>query len=195
MRFAWIIPAFLILGCGRGFAPKSAASSRAFTTVYTSMPTSLDPADSQDVNTNDFLSQVFEGLTAWGEDNKLAPSLASSWEILDRGTRYRFHLRKGVKFSNGKLLTAQDVKWSWERSSDSKWGSPLALNYLGDIVGVKEKLAGRVQSISGLKVIDDLTLDVTIDQPRAYFLGKLSYPTTFVIAANSIASRAQPSCS
>ncbi|MEQ1932775.1 MAG: ABC transporter substrate-binding protein [Fimbriimonadaceae bacterium] len=189
MRFAWIMPLLLLFGCGKGFTPKSTTGANTFTTVYTSMPTSLDPSDSQDVNTNDFLSQVYEGLTAWGEDNKLAPNLARSWEILDGGTRYRFHLQSGVKFSSGKSLSAHDVKWSWERSADSIWGSPLALNYLGDIMGVKEKLAGKAKEISGLKVIDDLTLDVRIDKPRAYFLGKLSYPTTFIMASNSVADR------
>ncbi|MEQ1821262.1 MAG: peptide ABC transporter substrate-binding protein [Fimbriimonadaceae bacterium] len=180
--------AFGLLGCGQGFASRTTSQVN-LVTVYSTMPTTMDPADSQDINTNDLLSQVYEGLTSWGEDNKLAPNLAQSWEVLDGGKRYRFHLRPGVKFSNGKELTAEDVRWSWERSCDSYWGSPLALNYLGDIVGVKEKLSGKVKTISGIKVINILSIDVVLDRPRAYFLAKLSYPTTYVMARDATKPR------
>ncbi len=189
MRVGLFLLLILVSGCGKGFAPAASTRSNKFTTVYSSMPSSLDPADCQDVNTIDFISQVYEGLTAWGEDNKLAPNLAERWEVLNGGRTYRFYLRPGVKFSNGKPLTAYDVKWSWERGADSTWGSPLASNYLGDIVGVREKLAGKAKAISGLQIVDDLTLEVTIDKPRAYFLGKLSYPITYVMGLASVKSR------
>ena len=55
------------------------------------------------------------------------------------------------------------------------------MTYLGDIVGVREMHEGRADHISGLKALDDHTLQVTIDTPKPYFLFKLTYATAFVV--------------
>ena len=85
-------------------------------------------------------------------------------------------------------MTASDFKYSWERSANPSTGSPTAATYLGDIVGVKEKLAGETDQISGVKVLDDYTLQLTIDSPKSYFLYKLTYPPTFVVDKNNVSS-------
>ena len=61
-----------------------------------------------------------------------------------------------------------------------------AQNYLGDIEGVSEKLAGSATEVSGVRVVDDRTVEFTIDAPKAYFLAKLSYPTAFVLDRNQV---------
>ncbi len=66
--------------------------------------------------------------------------------------------------------------------------SLTAATYLGDIVGVREVLAGETREISGIKVIDDYTLQVTIDAPKSYFLSKLTYPTAFVVDRANVES-------
>ena len=58
--------------------------------------------------------------------------------------------------------------------------------YLGDIVGVTEKLNGDAPTISGVRVIDDNTLEITIDAPKSYFLAKLTYPTGFVLDQENV---------
>jgi oligopeptide transport system substrate-binding protein len=86
------------------------------------------------------------------------------------------------------MLTAQDVKYSWERAADPKTGSTTAGTYLGDIVGVRDKLDGKASAISGVNVVDDRTLVVNLDGPKPYFLAKLTYPTSFVVDRENVES-------
>ena len=106
------------------------------------------------------------------------------------GVTYTFNLRDGVKFHDGKKVTANDFKYSLERVADPETHSPVAEVYLGDIVGVKQKLSGEVEGISGVRVIDDETLEITIDAPKAYFLSKLTHSTAFVLDQKNVESGA-----
>ena len=74
--------------------------------------------------------------------------------------------------------------------------SDTVMTYLSDIVGVKEMHEGKADSISGLKVIDEHTLQVTIDAPKPYFLYKLIYPTAYIVDRANVesGSRMVPNC-
>src|SRR5947209_19748331 len=76
---------------------------------------SLDPYSLNETFTHGMLGNVYEGLTKRDKDLKIIPGLATSWEQVEP-TRWRFHLRKGVKFQNGEDFTADDVVFSAERS-------------------------------------------------------------------------------
>jgi oligopeptide transport system substrate-binding protein len=141
----------------------------------------LDPALSSDTSSSEYIMQIFGGLVRSGDDLEPVPDIAESWQISEDGMTYTFHLRHDVKFQDGRQLTAEDFKYSWERACDPETGSLTAATYLGDIVGVEEVLAGAAEGISGVNVIDDYTLEVTIDAPKSYFLSKLTYPTAFVV--------------
>ena len=144
-------------------------------------PATLDPALSQDSVTNDLMAHVHEGLVGWGSDGRIEPRLAERWEISPDGTTYTFHLRSGLTFHNGADLSAADVKWSWERACDPRLESPIPEDYLGDIVGVAEVIAGKAKEITGVRVIDPSTVEVRLLSPRAFFLGKLTYPIASVL--------------
>src|SRR3954464_15936549 len=75
---------------------------------------SLDPYTLNETTTHAHLGQVFEGLSARDKDLKIIPALAESWETPEP-TRWRFHLRKNVKFENGDPFTADDVVFSADR--------------------------------------------------------------------------------
>src|ERR1051326_2352305 len=75
---------------------------------------SLDPYTLNETFTLGSLGNVYEGLTKRGKNLEIIPGLAESWEVLEP-TRWRFHLRKGVKFHNGEDFTADDVVFSVER--------------------------------------------------------------------------------
>ena len=128
---------------------------------------------------------VYSGLVALDRDLKLIPDLASSWDVKD-GTTFTFHIRSDARFHNGRPVTAQDVVYSWERAADPATKSDTVLTYLGDIVGVKDKYDGKADHISGLKIIDTQTLQVTIDAPKPYFLLKLTYPVAFVVDQQNV---------
>jgi oligopeptide transport system substrate-binding protein len=129
---------------------------------------------------------TFSGLVSLDPRLNLTPDLAETWSISADGTVYTFTIRANAKFHDGRQVTAQDVAYSWERAASPQLKSDTALTYLGDIVGVREKYNGQAQSISGLKVLDDRTLQVTIDAPKPYFLLKLTYATAFVVDKNNV---------
>lgn len=155
-------------------------------TVFDVSPTTLDPAFSLESVSHSYVVQVFGGLVSLDKDDKLVADLAEKWDINQGGTVYTFHLRPDAQFQNGKSVTAQDFKYSWERAADPRTKSPTVGTYLSDIVGVKDVMSGKAQEVQGVKVIDDHTLQVTIDGPKAYFLAKLTYPVAFVVDKENV---------
>ena len=144
-------------------------------------PTSLDPHQIGDVTSSVVVGEIFGGLVTLSLDYRPVLDLAESCAISADGTVYTFVLRENAKFHDGKPVTAHDVKWSIERAAAPETLSVNAQNYLGDIIGVKEKLEGEASQVGGVRVVDDRTIEFTIDAPKAYFLAKLSYPTAYVL--------------
>ncbi len=151
-------------------------------------PTTLDPALSNDANSAGYVIQIFSGLVKLGDNLEPTPDIAESWDISDDGCTFTFHLRDGVVFQDGRSVTAADFKYSWERACNPATGSNTAGTYLGDIVGVQAMVAGQANEISGVQVINDHTLQVTIDAPKSYFLSKMSYPTAMVVDMDNVAA-------
>jgi ABC-type transport system substrate-binding protein len=145
----------------------------------------LDPAKATTSAAN-AVGLLFSGLVRLAPDLSIAPDLASGWTIDDSGTVYTFTLREGIAFSNGTPVTAEMVKDSWERACDPKTGSTTASTYLSDILGAAQRLKGESDTIEGLVVIDERTLQVTLDGPKPYFLYKLTYPTAAVIDPSQV---------
>lgn len=131
---------------------------------------------------------VFSGLVTYDNKLQIMPDLAESWELDPTGTVYTFHLQPDAVFHNGKPFTARDVVYSWERAADPETNSDTVLTYLDDIIGVKEMHERKADHISGLKIIDDHTLQVTIDSPKPYFLYKLTYPTAYIVDRDNVKS-------
>jgi len=131
---------------------------------------------------------VFSGLVSLDTKLNLTPELAENWDVSPDGKVYTFHIRKNAKFHDGRAVTTQDVIYSWERSALPATQSDTVLTYLGDIVGVADVHSGKAQHISGLKAIDDQTLQVTIDAPKVYFLYKLTLPVAFVLDQKNVES-------
>jgi len=156
--------------------------------LYGIDPYTLDPAVSGDMTSHQYIVQLFSGLVRLDDSLEPAPDIAREWQISDDGRTYTFYLRNDVKFHNGESVTAQDFKYSWERVCDPDTRSLTAATYLGDIIGVAEVLAGETEEIGGVEVVDDYTLQVTIDKPKSYFLSKLAYPTAFVVDRANVTS-------
>ena len=168
-----------------GLESNSSSSSGSKENVFRinfSDPPTFDPHLVTDTTSASIIVEIFSGLVTLNKDLDIIPDLAESWEVSDDGTVYTFNLREDIKFSNGENVTAQDFKWSIERSANPDTGSYNADVYLGDIIGVKEVIDsnGGIQEVEGVKAIDDKTLEITIDSPKTYFLAKLTYPTASV---------------
>ena len=149
-------------------------------------PPTLDPHTTSDTTSAGIVQEVFSGLVTLSPELQIVPDIAEGWDISDDGTVYTFHILDDAKFHDGSYVTAQDFVYSLNRAADPDLASPVASTYLDDIVGVKEVLAGEVDSISGITAIDERTLQITIDAPKAYFLAKLTYPTAFVVDRENV---------
>lgn len=176
-----LVCSLLIVGCQPELEAEVIPTEENTLNLYGIDPWTLDPAVSGEMTSHEYIMQLFSGLVCLDDNLEPAPDIAQKWEISDDGRTYTFYLRHDVKFHNGREVKAEDFKYSWERACDSDTRSLTADTYLGDIVGVREVLAGETEEISGVRVVSDHTLEVTIDAPRAYFLSKLTYPTSFVV--------------
>ncbi len=149
-------------------------------------PVTLDPALVQDSYSSGYVVEIFSGLVTLDRDLAVAPDLAERWEVSDDGRTYTFHLRQDAAFQDGRKVTAADVKYSLERACSPEVGSRTAASYLGDIEGALAMMQGEAKELSGLQVLDEYTLALTIDAPKSYFLAKLTYPTAFVVDSNNV---------
>ena len=156
-----------------------------FVRLYVDPPT-LDPHLTTDATSAQVIVEVFGGLVTIDKNLDVVPDLAESWDISADGRVYTFRIRPDAVFHDGKPVTAEDVRWSLERVTDPLTEAPNVDQYLGDIVGVDAKLAGDVLEISGVRVINERTIEITIDAPKSFFLAKMTYPTAFVLDRENI---------
>ncbi|MCB8967782.1 MAG: peptide ABC transporter substrate-binding protein [Ardenticatenaceae bacterium] len=146
---------------------------------------SLDPARTTG-SAAGYVGMLYSGLVRMSPELQVVPDLAETWQISEDGTVYTFTLREGLTFASGRPLTAADVQASWERAADPDTDSSTVGTYMGDIVGVREKLDGEANEISGVEAVDERTLVVTLDGPKPYFLAKLTYPVSFVLDVDTV---------
>ena len=149
-------------------------------------PPTLDPHLSSDTTSSGIVVEIHSGLITLNPQLEIIPDIAESWEVSDDLLTYTFIIRDDAVFHDGKKITANDFKWSFERAANPKTASPVADTYLSDIVGVNEVIDGIRNDISGVKIIDNLTLEITIDEPKPYFLAKLTYPTAYVLDKENV---------
>ena len=149
-------------------------------------PPTLDPHLVSDSTSAAVVVEIFGGLVALDTDLALVTDLADRWEVSPDGRIYTFHLREKARFHDSKPVTAEDVKWSLERAAHPDTGSTVADLYLGDIVGVKEKLEGQTDEVRGVQIIDNDTIQITVDAPKPYFLAKLTQSAAYVLDRESV---------
>ena len=134
--------------------------------------------------TNDYLvpMNVFDTLFAIRKNDdgstEIVNSLADSYEISDDGLVYRFTLKDGVVFSDGTPLTAEDVKFTFERILTLPESAQT--DFVIAIDGAQELLDGEAESLRGIEVEDDLHFTVTLAEPFAGFLSQLAAPSTVI---------------
>lgn len=151
-------------------------------------PTTLDPAVAAESSSMSYIVQIFSGLVRLDDNLQIAPDIAQTWDQSADGTTYTFHLRHDAEFQDGKPVTASDFKYSWERALNPATQSSTAGTYLNDIVGAADMSSGKATELSGVKVLDDSTLQVSITARVPYFLDKMAFPTAFVVEQSNVES-------
>lgn len=139
-------------------------------------PETIDPALNSAVDGGNMLLHSFECLLAVDEDGKLIPGQAESWETSEDGLTWTFHLRDGLKWSDGTDLTANDFVYSWKRVCDPMVAAPYAETVLGMVEGYEDAIAGNLDALQ-VVAEDDKTLVVTLNAPCSYFGSLAAFAT------------------
>src|SRR6266513_5392148 len=127
-------------------------------------PRSLDPALSTDVPTGEMVTCLFDGLTQFDPDGRLLPGLADRWTVERGGLRYVFHLRAGVKFHDGRPVTAADVRASFLRVLDPATTGGRAWPLL-PIAGAQDFASRKATDVRGIQLLGDSAVAIELTEP------------------------------
>jgi oligopeptide transport system substrate-binding protein len=148
-------------------------------------PTTLDPALIVDVTGASIGAKLFNGLVRFDQDLHLRPDIAEKWEISPDGKTYIFFLHRGIHFSNGREVTADDIKYSFERVLNPATRSPRTWVF-DRIEGAQEFMKNHAPELSGIKVKDAHTLMIHLTKPFGPFLSLLSLTTASVVPKEEV---------
>ncbi|RMF88040.1 MAG: ABC transporter substrate-binding protein [Nitrospinota bacterium] len=146
----------------------------------------LDPAIGYDWQNWSIIKSIFDGLMDYEPGTtKLIPHLAERYAVSPDMRTYTFTLRSGVRFHNGREVTAQDVQYSLNRVLNPKTQSPGQGFYVG-IEGAQAVIDGQAQQASGIQAVDALTLKIRLAKPDASFLHKLALNFAHVVPKEEV---------
>lgn len=182
-RYRWIVLVLLVLAIG--IAPAAAQGDNIIHIVSNFDIRTSDPHVAYETETWSTVGLFYRGLVEMETTDTVGPALAESWTVSDDGLVYTFKLREGGKFANGREITADDVKYSFEREMDPNFPSPTTFFYEG-IAGVQEYRDGTASEISGIKVIDPLTVEFTLSTPVWTFLQRLALPPGVIVPKEDV---------
>ncbi|MFK3665966.1 ABC transporter substrate-binding protein [Ochrobactrum teleogrylli] len=178
----------LALGLAISFGAQAADIKQGGSMIvtYKDDVSTLDPAIGYDWQNWSMIKSLFDGLMDYepGTTN-LRKEIAEDYTISDDGKTFTFKLRKGVKFHNGRELTADDVKYSIERVVNPKTQSPGA-GFFGSIVGFEDASAGKAETLSGITVVDPYTIKFELSRPDATFLHVLALNFAHVVPKEEV---------
>ena len=179
----------LFSGCTTANKIGKKAGGEVLTINLGAEPKTIDPALNAAIDGSNVIVNSFEGLMRLDEKDKPIPGIAKSYEVSKDGLTYTFHLRDNALWSDGKPVTAGDFEYAWKRALNPDTASEYAyqLYYLKNGQGYNESKLPANQKTPGIKpstekdvgVIakDDKTLVVTLENPTAYFLTLMAFPT------------------
>lgn len=175
----------LIMSCGS--SNNSKTDGKVVTFNMEAEPTSLDPQLLTDAGAFMITGLTAEGLVRLDDKNEIIPAGAESWTVSDDGTVWTFKIREGMKWSNGDPLTAKDYYLGWKRGLDPETAAEYAF-MMYYIKGAEDYNVGNTDDFEtvGIKLVDDYTLEVTLEKPAAYFVKTLVLPIFYPLNANAI---------
>ena len=146
----------------------------------------LDPHFAYDTLSTAACRLLYDGLLDYDYDGNMIPSLAAQLPtVSDAGRAFRFELRDGIKFHNGREITAHDISWSLHRLLSQTTGSP-GYPFYKSIVGAPAYHRGEAERIEGIRVIDDKTIEFQLDEADQTFLNALAMPFAYPLAKEHV---------
>lgn len=148
----------------------------------TAEPETLDPHQATGLPEAMIFYDLYEGLLSRGPDGKPQAAIADRWETSKDGLQVTFHLRDGVKWSDGSLITAGDVVFSFRRLADPASGSRNG-NYVWAIKNARAITQGTITDLTqmGVEALDARTVRFTLEEPTPYFVSLLAYPMLAIL--------------
>lgn len=179
-----LMMALALPAIGQDYTPDpNAKPGGSITITYKDDVATLDPAIGYDWQNWSMIKSLFDGLMDYVPGTTtLRPGLAESYEISPDGLVYTFHLRPGVKFHNGREMTAEDVKYSLDRVTNPATQSPGA-GFFGSIAGFENAGDG---GLSGVEVVDPQTVKITLSRPDATFLHVMAINFASVVPKEAV---------
>lgn len=159
---------------------------RDYDTIYLSLqndPRGLDPAFSTDYGTGQICALIFDNLVQFDSVASIQPGVAKSWSVSDDGLVYQFRLHDNFRFTTGALLTASDVKRSFERVIDPEINSPQSWIF-DPVEGTQEFISGINDHVTGIEAVSSTELQITLTRPFAPFLSFLAMPAAAIVPEN-----------
>lgn len=151
--------------------PGESTGAQELTFVLSNEPDGIDPGVTNNSFAKYVLANCFEGLVTYDASGSVVPGNAESWDISDDGTVYTFHLREGLKWSDGSPLTAADYVYAYQRVLTPATTAQYVSMFTDYIVNASEFYNGEATADElGIKALDDTTLEITLIQPTAYFV-------------------------
>lgn len=138
-------------------------------TCINTYPNNYDPAVSYDSELMHLFSNLHSGIFVIGESGDISPGIAKSWYVEEDNLTWIFNLRKGARFHNGKEISAEDVKYCYERLLSPRLNSPNSW-VLEDIEGSREFRNGTCSSVSGIKILNKYCISIKLSKPYSGFL-------------------------
>jgi peptide/nickel transport system substrate-binding protein len=160
----------LVVACGAPRRPAPPARNELVVGLE-SAPTRLDPRLGTDPGSNYVFELMLEGLLDKRPDGRQVPGLATSWEVLDEGRRYRFHLRPDARFHDGRALTSADVAWTFGTILDGS---------------VKSPKRGALGPLERVLAVDPHTVDFVMGEPWGALLVNLTAGLGILPAGTSV---------
>lgn len=148
-------------------------------------PETIDPALNSAVDGGNMILHNFECLLTVAQDGSLAPGQAETYDVTEDGLTWTFHLRDGLKWSDGSDLTANDFVYSWRRVCDPNTAAPYAETVLGMVEGFEEAINGNLEAL-GVTALDDKTLEVKLANVCPYFGSLAAFATLSPVQSATI---------
>ncbi|MGA2489242.1 MAG: ABC transporter substrate-binding protein, partial [Anaerolineales bacterium] len=169
--------------------PAQAAQARRLRLGFPGQYVTLDPGRAGWGPDIAMICHLFSGLAEINEELDVIPAVARSWQVLEEGRRYIFHLRDDVAWTDGKPVTAPDFEWAWKRNLEPALHSMTA-PFLYDITGAQDYHQGKNPDPDcvGVRALDAHTLEVRLAEPVAYFPFIVTMPVTYPLPKTAIES-------
>jgi peptide/nickel transport system substrate-binding protein len=150
------------------------------------LPRTLDPARLDDIYGKAIASQIFDGLVRLDVNLRPIPGIAEYWEISPDRLHYRFFLRRGVRFHDGREVTASDVAWTFQRIAErARHAASPGFEAVQRIVGARAFEEGAASTIAGVRVVDPHEIDLDLEKPHLQFLADLAYENLRIVPSGT----------